>query len=132
MTRSPAASSAGDGASPSPYPATRPSAKAIQPWSITRSARTILALPITVSELAESIFKYLSSCRAGERCHVDDAVCNKVAHLVGMNDRHHGDVLPFLLADQFDHDRAVGRIERGGRLVQQQDREGRGGTPGAG
>ena len=31
--------------------------------------------------------------------------------------------LTFLLVDQFDHHGAIGRIERGGRLVQQQDRQ---------
>src|SRR5947208_1256306 len=55
MIRSPPASALPAGALLSPYPATRPSAKAIQPRSITRSARTILALPITVSDLVEVI-----------------------------------------------------------------------------
>ena len=52
--RSPAASVLPAGALPSPISAMRPPAKAIQPRSMTKSARTILAFPITVSAPHES------------------------------------------------------------------------------
>src|SRR6478752_2250664 len=69
MIRSPPASSLPTGALPSPCPMTRPSAKAIQPRSTTRSARTILALPIMVSEPVEVILLVFLSYRGkpGER-----------------------------------------------------------------
>ena len=41
-----------------------------------------------------------------------------MADLVVMDDGDHGDASAFLLIDQFDHDRAIGRVERSGRLVQ--------------
>ena len=39
-----------------------------------------------------------------------------------MYDRDHGNAGAFLLVDQTDHHLAIGRIERCGRLIQQQDR----------
>src|SRR5262249_36179436 len=106
MTRSPAASSLPEGALPSPISAMSPSAQAIHPCSITRSARTILALPIKVSDLVAVISKHLSSCGGGKRCHVNDTVSDARADLVVMNDRDHGDACALLLVDQFDHDLA--------------------------
>src|ERR1035438_522970 len=99
MIRSPAASSWPDGALPSPTPAMRPSAKAIQPRSITRSARTILALPMTVSDLVELISR-LSSCRRRERYHVDDPVGDQMADFVVVDDCDHCNARAFLFIDQ--------------------------------
>src|SRR6185437_16373918 len=121
--KSPPASSAVAGASPSPTAATLPSAKAIQPCSITRSASTMRALPMTISEAAAFISGHLSSGSGGKRGDVDDPIGDFPAYFVVMDDRHHGDALRFLLLDQFNHDRSVDRIERGGRLIEQQDRQ---------
>ncbi len=54
---------------------------------------------------------------------VDDAVGDQMADFVVMDNGDHGDALALLLGDQLDHDGAVGGVERGGRLVQQQDRQ---------
>src|SRR5215813_8986350 len=99
MMRSPVASSHPAGARPSPISAMRPSAQATHPCPITRSARTILASPIKVSDLVAVISNRLSSCSGGKRCHVDDTVGNAAADLVVVNDRDHGDARAFLLAD---------------------------------
>src|ERR1700733_4826408 len=122
MIRSPPASSPPSGALPSPNSAMRPSASAIQPRSITRSASTMRALPRMVSGFVV-ISKHLSSGSGSKRGHVDDPVGDLLADFIVMDDRHHGDALTFLLFDQLNHDRAVGGVERGGRLVQQQDRQ---------
>src|SRR5258708_6739184 len=122
MIRSPRASSAPAAPLPSPISAMRPSASASQPCPITRSARTILALVITVSFGLECI----SICPAG-RCGKagdgDDSGGNQEADLVVMDDRDHGDALLLLLGKQSDHDGAVGGVKRGGRLVEDQDRQ---------
>src|SRR5258707_7135007 len=121
MLRSPAVSSAPAGALPSPISAMRPFARATQRCSITRSASTILTLAITVSfGLA---FISFPSGRGGEAGDVDDAIGDQMADLVVMDDRDHGDALLLLLGDQLDHHGAVGRVKRGGRLVEQQDRQ---------
>src|SRR5258708_38031828 len=101
MMRSPRASSLPAGASPSPNSAIRPLAKAIQPCSMTRSARTILALPMTVSVCLCFISLSSFSSGRGERCHIDQPVGNQVAYLVVMNDGDHGDTGAVLLRDQF-------------------------------
>src|SRR5215475_7219091 len=116
MTRSPAASSLPEGALPSPISAMRPSTQATHPCLITRSARTILALPIKISDLVAAISNRLSSCGGGERCYVDDTVRDAPADLVVMNDCDHGDARTLLLVDQLDHDLAVGGIQRCRRL----------------
>ena len=72
---------------------------------------------------AADVISFLPSCGSGKRGHVDDAVGNQMADLVVMDDRDHRHALALLLGDQFDHDGAVGGIERGRRLVQQQDRQ---------
>src|SRR5712664_2627131 len=124
MIRSPPASSLADGASPSPYSAMRPSAKAIQPRSITRSASTILALPSTVSVSGPvEVISHLPSSGSGIRCHVDDPVGDQMAYLIVMDDRHHGNARALLFTDQIDHHRAIGGIQRSRRLVEQQDRQ---------
>ena len=122
MIRSPADVLAPAGAAPSPNSAMRPSAKAIQPRSITRSASTILALPMTVSGWSKSS-QCLSSCRGRKRCHVDDPVGDQVAYLVVVDDGDHGNARALLFVDQIHHDGAVDGIERRGRLVEQQDRQ---------
>src|SRR4030088_2165635 len=122
MIRSPAASSLPAGALPSSNSAMRPSAKAIQPRSITRSARTILALPSTVSDPVE-VISSLPSCRGCKRRYVDDPIGDQMTDLIIVDDGDHGNARALLFIDQFDYDRAVGRIERSGRLVQQPDRE---------
>src|SRR5262249_53265401 len=122
VIRSPPASSAPAGALPSPISAMRPPAMAIQPCSITRSASPILALAITAS----FDFAFISigpSCRSGKAGDVDNAVGDQMADFIVMDDRDHGDALLLLFCDQRDHDGAVGRIERGGGLVEQQDRQ---------
>src|SRR4051812_35357902 len=104
MMRSPAASSARPGASPSPNSGMRPSDIATQPRSITRSARTTTALPRMLSCFVISL---LLSCGGGKRGHIDDPVGDQVPDLVVMDDRHHRHALALLLVDQFDHDGAV-------------------------
>src|SRR5277367_6811550 len=111
MIRSPAASSWPEGALPSPTPAMRPSAKAIQERSITRSASTILALPMTVSELVELICR-LSSCRRRERRHVDDSVGDQMADFIVVDDCDQRNARALLFIDQMHHDIAIGGIER--------------------
>src|SRR5437667_9717622 len=101
MIKSPLASSPADGGSPSPNSAMRPSAFAIQPRSITRSASTILALPSRVSGLVEVISR-LPSSSSGKRCHVDDPVGDQMADLIIMDDRHHGNARALLFIDQID------------------------------
>src|ERR1700738_3664304 len=123
MIRSPAASSLPEGALPSPTSAMRPSANAIQPRSITRSARTIVALPSTVSLLVE-VISSLPSCRSGKRCHVNNPVGDQTAYLVVVDDRHHGNARALLFIDQVHHDSAIDSIERSRRLIEQQDRQG--------
>ena len=44
-----------------------------------------------------------------------------MAYLVVMNDRHHRYSLSFLLPDQLNDNRAVGRVQRGGGFIQQQN-----------
>src|SRR5258706_2692836 len=122
MIRSPPASSLADGIWPSPNSAMRPSAKAIQPRSITRSGRTILALPSTVSDPVE-VISSLPSCRGCKRCYVDDPVGDQMTDLIIVDARDHGNARALLFIDQFDHHGTIGRIERSGRLVQQQDRQ---------
>src|SRR6185437_10820542 len=78
--------------------------------------------PITVSEVA-LISNDLPSCSGSKRCYVDDPVGDQMTNLVVMHDRDHGDAVAFLLIDQLDHDRAVRRVERGGRLIEEQDRK---------
>src|ERR1700730_16041151 len=121
MIRSPPASSLREGALPSPTSAIRPSANAIQPRSITRSARTIVALPSTVSLLVE-VISSLPSCRSGKRCHVNNPVGDQTAYLV-VDDGHHGNTRALLFIDQIHHDSAIDRIERSRRLIEQQDRQ---------
>ena len=122
MIKSPPASTLPAGALSSPNSAIHPSVKAIQPRSITRSARTILAFPITVSELIEVISKIFPSYRCSKRCHVDNPVGDLMAYLIVVYNRHHGSTAAFLLSNKLDHHRAIGRVERSGRLVEQQDR----------
>src|ERR1700686_2724901 len=122
MIRSPTASSLPAGALPSPISAMRPPVTATQPRSITRSARTILALPSTVSFPIE-VISHSSLCRCGKRCHVDDPVGDQMADFIVMDNRHHGDISALLFVDQLYHHGAIGRIERGSLLVQKQDRQ---------
>ena len=61
--------------------------------------------------------------RGGEAGDVDDAVGDAVAHVVVVEDAERWRrPARFLLADQLDDDGAVGGVERGGGLVEQQDR----------
>src|SRR5258708_36992559 len=102
ILRSRAASSLPAGAWPSPNSAMRPSAKATQPRSITRSARTILALAMRVSCLVEVITS-LPSCRSRERRHIDDPVGDQMTDFVVTDDRHHRHALALVLGDQLNH-----------------------------
>ena len=123
MTRSPPASSLPAGALPSPNSAMRPSANAIQPRSITRSARTILALPRTVSDSVEFISSiFLHAAAAND---VTSTIRSAIRWRISSSWTIATMATPwrFFSIDQLDHDGAVGRIERGGRLVQQQDRQ---------
>src|SRR6516164_8597521 len=121
MTRSPVASSKLSGAFPSPISAIRPPAQAIHPRSITRSARTILALPMTVSNLVE-VITCLMSCRGRKGRHIDHTVGDPAANFIIMHDGNDGDACTLLLVDQIDDHLAIGGIERRGRFIQQQDR----------
>src|SRR4029453_18954753 len=107
MIRSPPASPLPAGGLPSPYPATRPSAKPIQPRSITRSARTILALPITVSDPVEAISVVFLHARGGKRCHVDHPVGDQMTDFIVMDNGDDGNTRALLFVDQIDHDRAI-------------------------
>src|SRR4051794_4648702 len=122
MIRSPAASSARRGAPPSPNSAIFPSDMTTQPRSITRSARTIRALPKMVSWLV-ALISFSSLCRRGKQGHIDNPVRDQMAYFVVMDDGDHRDALALLLFDQFHHDGAIGGVERRRRLVQQQDRQ---------
>src|SRR5258708_39473854 len=117
MIRSPPASALPAGALPSPYPVTRPSEKAIQPSSITRSARTILALPITVSDLVEVISGVFLHAAAA-----NDVTSTIRTDLIVVDNGDDGNTRALLLVDQIHYDRAIGGIERSRRLVQQEDR----------
>src|SRR5690606_25968267 len=57
-----------------------------------------------------------------ESRYVDDPVRNDRAHVFIVEDAEHGDALLLLGLDEIDHDRAVLRVERSGRLVEQQYR----------
>src|SRR6185437_6582650 len=91
IIRSPPASSLPLGASPSPIASIRPLAKATQPCSTTRSASTILALPMMVSCLVKVISILLFDvflCRRRERHHIDDTVRNPATNILVMHDCH--------------------------------------------
>src|SRR5438876_4210958 len=100
MIRSPPASSLARGAVPSPNSAMRPFAKAIQSRSMTRSASTIRALPMAVSDLVAVISRHLPSCSSGKRGHVDDPVGDQMPDLIVMHDGDQGHAPAFLLIDQ--------------------------------
>ena len=123
MIRSPPASSLPAGALPSPNSAIRPSAKAIQPCSITRSARTILALPMTVSDPVEVMSMFF--LQAADANDVTSTMRSAIRWRTSSSWTMATMATParFFSVDQFDHHGAVGGIERGGRLVQQQDRQ---------
>src|SRR5436305_10092412 len=110
MIRSPPASALPAGALLSPYPATRPSAKAIQPRSITRSARTILALPITVSDLVEVIsVVFLHAAAAND---ITSTIRSAIRRRISSSWTMATMATPaHLFVDQIDHDGAVSGIE---------------------
>ena len=59
----------------------------------------------------------------GAKCgHVDDAVGDGLAHVGVVEDAEQGDALALLACDHLDDHLAVLGVERGGRLVEQQDR----------
>src|SRR5438876_12195105 len=107
MIRSPPASALPAGALLSPYPATRPSAKAIQPRSITRSARTILALPITVSDLVEVIsVVFLHAAAANDITSTTrSAIRRRISSVV--DNGGNGNTRALLFVDQIGHDGAI-------------------------
>src|SRR5260370_22273176 len=107
-------------AGPSPISAIRPSAIATQPSKI-RSAATILALVRTKSV---GLSKYLLLNRAPRSCRAaqfDDAVGDARAHILVVENAEDRNPRRLLLGDERDDIRAIRRVERGGRLVEQQD-----------
>src|SRR5262245_18397779 len=96
-----------------------PSTAATQPRSITRSASTTRALARISSERSAVM---TSSCD-GKLGDIDDGVGNCIAHVVVVDDGDDGHSAALLLNDQVDHDRAIGGVERCGRLIEQEDRK---------
>src|SRR5271166_4194724 len=140
MSRSPSRSSPRSGARPSPVSTIMPLEMASQPSSTIRSARTRRALVRTTSTGAGSTPSLLtpslvrasliapslivaSSCGSREIRQVHDRIGNAVAHALVVDDRDNGGPLLFLLDNQARDDCTVGGIERGGRLIQQQNRQ---------
>src|SRR5205085_2932706 len=121
ISRSPARSWPRSGGGPSPISAIRPSATATKPRSITASGRTTRALArmkFSLSVMAQSP----AGCRKARD--IDHAVRGADADVIIMHDTRDRRAARFLFIDEIDHDRAVCRIERSGRLVEQQDRQG--------
>src|SRR6266849_6353672 len=116
MIRSPPASSLPAGALPSPYPATRPSAKAIQPRSITRSARTILALPMTVSDLVEVISVVFLHAAAANDVTSTTPIGDQMTDFIVMDNGDDSNTRALFFIGQIDHDSTVdgikGRVTR--------------------
>src|SRR5581483_1778577 len=117
---SPSASSPRSGAAPSPNSVIAPSTAATQPRAITRSASTSRALVIS-SVWSFSCFIF-HSCGGRERGHIDQAVRDRVAHVEIVHDRQDCGAGALALVDQLDDGGAVLGVERGGRLVEQQQR----------
>src|SRR5437660_6696310 len=120
MRRSPARSLAGPGGRPSPTSAMRPSATATQPRSITASASTTRPLARIKSE-----WLLIASPDAVRRelRDVDHPVGGARAHVVVVHDTRNRRAALLLFGDEIHHDGTIGRIERGGRLVEQEDRQ---------
>src|SRR5262245_5205118 len=119
-TRSPARSSPRSGARPSPVSAISPPVAATHPRSMTRSARTTRAFVNRSSSLMAQA--------AGSGCHgkpgdVDDAIGDGIADVLVMDDGNDCGAAAFLFGDQIDHGPAVLGVERGGRLVEQENRQ---------
>src|ERR1041385_7503877 len=120
MRRSPARSSAGPGGRPSPSSAMRPSALATQPRSITASASTTRALARMKSDL---LLIASSGTVRREPRDVYHSVGGARAHVVVVHDTRNRGAALLLFRDEIHHDRTIDRVERGGRLVEQQDRQ---------
>src|SRR5215469_12798168 len=120
IRRSPPRSSAAAGGRPSPISAMRPSATATQPRSITASASTTRALARTKSE-----WLLIASPHAvrGELRDVDHPVGGARAHVIIVYDTRNRRAALLLFVDEIHHDRTIVCVERGGRLVEQQDRQ---------
>src|SRR5262249_26949157 len=116
--RSPPTSAPWPGGVPSPSSTISPFATATQPRSITRSASTMRAFDSTRSEPV-----MIPSGHCGETGDVDDGIADRAADVVIVHDRHHRRTTPLLFRDEIDHHRAIAGVERGGRLVEQQDRQ---------
>src|SRR4051812_46030077 len=106
-------SSPRSGGRPSPISAMRPSVAATQPFSITRS-------PSTTRALARTRDVMTGSC--GKPLNVDRVVGDRLAHVLVVGDGDDRGAALLLLADEAGDDGAIGGIERGGGLVEQQDR----------
>src|ERR1051325_8810121 len=138
MRRSPARSSAGPGSAPSPTSAMRPPATATQPRSITASASTTRALarmksellPITSPDVITGACSYrrtgihfAGTCAVRRELRdVDHPVGSARAHVVVVHDTRNRGAALLLFRDEIHHDRTISRVERGGGLVEQQDR----------
>src|ERR1700732_2008104 len=119
MRRSPPRSSPRSGGWSSPISTIRPSAAASQPRSTTRSASTIWALVRMQSDW-ELLIAFSRGGR--ELGQVHDGVGDAFANGLVVNDGHDGCAAFLLFSDQACNHRTVLGIERGGRLVQEQDR----------
>src|SRR5262245_39331592 len=91
---------------------------ASQPLSMTRSASTILALARTEVCMGSCI---VCSSGRGKAGHVDHGVGDAVAERLVMYDGDDRGAAPLAFFDELHDHLAVLRIERRGRLVEQQD-----------
>src|SRR5262249_22290403 len=106
------------GASPSPNSAMMPSLIASQPLSMTWSASTKRALA-----RMKSVAVMALSRGRGKAGDVDNAVGDTVADIGIVHDGDDGGTAAFAFGKQIDHVCGIGGIERGGWLVEQQDRQ---------
>src|ERR1700738_1004413 len=119
MRRSPPRSSPRSGGWSSPISTIRPPAAGSQPRSTTRSASTIRAL-VRMQSDCELLIAFSRGGR--ELGQVHDGVGDAFANGLVVNDGHDGCAAFLLFSDQACNHRTVLGIERGGRLVQEQDR----------
>src|SRR6202162_6712661 len=99
-----------------------PSLTATQPRSMTWSASTSRALA-RMQSCAVMVRSWRRSCGRAKARDVDDGVGDAVAHGRVVHDRDDRGAAPLALGDQVDDHRGILRVERGGRLVEQQERE---------
>src|SRR5262245_843253 len=108
------------GASSSPNSAMVQSLIASHPRSMTWSANTRRALARIRSEYVAVMAPSRSCGKAGD---IDDGIGDAVADIGIVHDGDDAGAAALALGDQIDHVCGIGGIERGGWLVEQQDRQ---------